>query len=73
MKHLKTPQELNEASENLNISDVGDSKLYTKEEVIELIRKFYIHKNEWDYNQDQPNKLNIGYMNNEVIDWMKDK
>jgi hypothetical protein len=73
MKHLKTPQELNEASENLNISDVGDSKLYTKEEVIELIQKFYIHKNEWDYNQDQPNRLNIGYMNNEVIDWMKDK
>jgi ribosomal protein S18 acetylase RimI-like enzyme len=26
MKHLKTPQELNEASENLNISDVSDSK-----------------------------------------------
>jgi hypothetical protein len=26
MKHLKTPQELNESSENLNISDVSDSK-----------------------------------------------
>jgi flagellar biosynthesis chaperone FliJ len=26
MKHLKTPQELNEASENLNISDVSDSE-----------------------------------------------
>ena len=25
MKHLKTPQELNKASENLNISDVSDS------------------------------------------------
>jgi hypothetical protein len=25
MKHLKTPQELNESSENLNISDVSDS------------------------------------------------
>jgi hypothetical protein len=25
MKHLKTPQQLNEASENLNISDVSDS------------------------------------------------
>lgn len=25
MKHLKTRQELNEASENLNISNVGDS------------------------------------------------
>jgi hypothetical protein len=34
MKHLKTPQELNEASENLNISDVRDSfdkgQFYTK-------------------------------------------
>jgi hypothetical protein len=28
MKHLKTPQELNEASENLNISDVI-SRLFT--------------------------------------------
>jgi hypothetical protein len=27
MKHLKTPQELNEASENLNISDVMNSIL----------------------------------------------
>jgi hypothetical protein len=27
MKHLKTPQELNEASENLNISDVSDSSV----------------------------------------------
>ena len=26
MKHLKTPQELNEASENLNISDVKESR-----------------------------------------------
>jgi hypothetical protein len=25
MKHLKTPQELNEGQENLNISDVSDS------------------------------------------------
>ena len=25
MKHLKTPQQLNEATENLNISDVSDS------------------------------------------------
>jgi hypothetical protein len=29
MKHLKTPQELNEASENLNISDVSDSGFFT--------------------------------------------
>ena len=27
MKHLKTPQELNEATENLNISDVMNSIL----------------------------------------------
>lgn len=27
MKHLKTPQQLNKASENLNISDVSDSSL----------------------------------------------
>jgi hypothetical protein len=36
MKHLKTSQELNETSENLNISDVSDSELFilklTKEE-----------------------------------------
>jgi hypothetical protein len=29
MRHLKTPQELNEASENLNISDVRSSKINT--------------------------------------------
>jgi len=27
MKHLKTTQELNEASQNLNISDVSESKI----------------------------------------------
>lgn len=27
MKHIKTQQQLNEASENLNISDVSDSNL----------------------------------------------
>jgi len=31
MKHLKTPQELNEASENLNISDVRSSLLRLKQ------------------------------------------
>jgi hypothetical protein len=51
MKHLKSPQELNEASENLNsetldksssISDVSDSELFelklTKDEVLKLKR-----------------------------------
>jgi hypothetical protein len=37
MKYLKSPQELNEASENLNISDVSDSKLYTEQEVKKII------------------------------------
>jgi hypothetical protein len=27
MKHLKTPQELNESQENLNLSDVRESKI----------------------------------------------
>jgi hypothetical protein len=35
MKHLKTPQELNEASENLNISDVSESNWRKVESNIE--------------------------------------
>jgi hypothetical protein len=38
MKHLKTPQELNEASENLNISDV--SRSFSQDEVAKLIAYF---------------------------------
>ena len=38
MKHLKTPQQLNEASENLNISDVSDSeKLNKAEELLQSL------------------------------------
>ena len=66
-------QSFNEHQENLNISDVSDSKLYTRSEVIKLIQDFYIDKNKWDYNNDQPNKLNIDYMNNEVEKWMENK
>jgi hypothetical protein len=40
MKHLKAPQQLNEASENLNISDVMDSKSFTYDEVYKLLRNF---------------------------------
>ena len=61
------------SKENLNISDVSDSKLYTRSEVIKLIQDFYIDKNKWDYNNDQPNKLNIDYINNEVEKWIKNK
>ena len=31
MKHLKTPQELNEGQENLNISDIIDSDFFYNE------------------------------------------
>ena len=47
MKHLKSPQELNEASENLNISDVSDSDLFQEDseslmiEVVDKIKPFY--------------------------------
>lgn len=37
MKHIKTPQELNEASENLNISDVINQR--------ELLIAFAKHRN----------------------------
>ena len=36
MKHIKTQQELNEAQENLNISDVSDSK--NEQELIDMIK-----------------------------------
>ena len=37
-RHIKT---FNEATENLNISDVSDSKLYTRDEVIRLLEDLY--------------------------------
>jgi hypothetical protein len=37
MKHLKTPQELKEASENLNISDVSDSELFTLQDIKDAV------------------------------------
>ena len=36
MKHIKTQQKLNEAQENLNISDVSDSK--NEQELIYMIK-----------------------------------
>ena len=56
MKHLKTPQELNEASENLNISDVSDS-LYqdgsTRNEngLLDKMRKLFNNEKltTWEY------------------------
>ena len=73
MKDNKKTKRFGQFNENLNISDVSESKLYTRSEVIKLIQDFYIDKNKWDYNNDQPNKLNIDYMNNEVEKWMENK
>jgi len=42
MKHLKTPQELNESSENLNISDVSDS---SKSIAVDFAK--WIAENKW--------------------------
>ena len=36
MKHIKTQQELNEAAENLNISDVMNSKLNLYKNILSL-------------------------------------
>jgi hypothetical protein len=49
MKHLKTPQELNEASENLNISDVSDSDFdEISDKVLEYFEKLGKNKEEVD-------------------------
>jgi len=39
MKHLKTSQQLNEVSENLNISDVSDSQINSWEELHNIYKK----------------------------------
>ena len=57
MRHLKTPQELNEASENLNISDVKESK--TNGSVVD------------DTFKELDEKLSI--INKETKDWLKQK
>jgi len=41
MKDKKHIQSFNEHGENLNISDVSDSKLYTRYEVIRLLEDLY--------------------------------
>jgi hypothetical protein len=60
MKHLKTRNQLNEASENLNISDVRSSKLsfddYVSDIVDELNKRFDLTTKEID----------------EIIEWYRD-
>ncbi|MCK9320059.1 hypothetical protein [Methanoculleus sp.] len=54
MKHLKTPQQLDKASENLNISDVSDSSLNS----IENAKKFLDNLGGFIYNIfDEDNHL----------------
>ena len=46
MKHIKTQQQLNEASENLNISDVSDSDeiiKISKKDLFELMLNVYLN------------------------------
>ena len=57
MKHLKTQKQLNEASENLNISDVIESK--TNGSVVD------------DTFKELDEKLSI--INKETKDWLKQK
>ena len=59
MKHLKTQQQLIEASEKLNISDVIDSKINrSRREVIELL------SNSSDFDYKDLNKM----VNDELVD-----
>ena len=48
MKHLKTRNQFNEASENLNISDVRSSKILERIEEMEYKGTFYSFENRED-------------------------
>jgi len=67
MKHLKTPQELNEASENLNISDVMSS--FSDEKLVKFIKEIYMqgfYDAKWGMNEDEveikSDKFNIKWV-----------
>ncbi len=61
MKHLKTQKQLNEASENLNISDVSDSR----KKLLELVKGM-------DSNMEMFNKTgdvnDVGYVVSNIRD-----
>ena len=65
MKHLKTPQELNEASENLNISDIMKSLSVEEQEMIQK------GKNHWSLNI--LSKRRGGYVDSRTIKELIDK
>ncbi len=64
MKHLKTPQELNEASENLNISDVRSSKktigqISDEIEELEDIKNRYEQKGDFERASKTQDKIDV--------------
>ena len=67
MKHLKTTRELNEASENLNISDVMSS--FNDEKLVKFIKEIYMqgfYDAKWGMNEDEveskSDKFNIKWV-----------
>ena len=67
MKHLKTPQELNEASENLNISDVRSSKINENMEMEQLIQN-YIKNNLKIKIREEESSSEVSYSRSVYID-----
>ena len=65
MKHLKTPQELNEATENLNISDVSDSKLYSEHDIKTAVVEGILV---WQERQEQT----VGGLYTEIMKYLKE-
>ena len=59
MKHLKTRNQLNEASENLNISDVRSSN-----------KNFYIVERRKDNTMTQDANCFLGSSMDKVVDWI---
>ena len=66
MKHLKTPQQMNESSENLNISDGSDSKIKELKSIISELPKMRWNISEKD--DDEPD-FPYGYFGDEWDNW----
>ena len=82
-KYIDTFKQRLTESENLNISDVSDSKSYTKDDVIDLIYNWKINDlgkydpssdEEWNFtNPKSPNYISLDRIKSKIIDFMKDK
>jgi len=66
MKSKNNIQSFGEFKENLNISDVSDSKKFSKEDIINNFRVF-INTKGFDFNTTMEEKLKI------YIDWLDTK